>query len=91
MWQGALCGLLALAACFAAGRWVLGRLFGFVANSGSPAALRCLSFFVIFGAVFAFQSLGLPGTVGAFLAGVLLSETAYRQTVDAAISPVRED
>lgn len=89
--QAILRTILALGIVAFSGRLVLGKLFSFVASAGSPVALRCLSFFAIFGMCYLFEAFGLPSTLGAFLAGVLLSETAYRQQVDAVISPVRED
>mmetsp|Transcript_31973 Transcript_31973/g.106055 ORF Transcript_31973/g.106055 Transcript_31973/m.106055 type:complete len:861 (+) Transcript_31973:101-2683(+) len=89
--QAVLRTILALGIASITGRLVLGKLFSFVATAGSPVALRCLCFFAIFGICYIFEAFGLPSTLGAFLAGVLLSETAYRQQVDAVISPVRED
>lgn len=89
--QAALRTALALAIAALTGRLVLGKLFSFVATAGSPVALRALSFCAVFGICYIFEAFGLPSTLGAFLAGVLLSETAYRQQVDAVISPLRED
>jgi len=50
-----------------------------------------LSFFAVLSMCYIFQIFSLSNTLGAFLAGVLLSETAYKEQVDAAISPIRED
>jgi len=73
------------------GRKFLAQAFGFVAASGSAAALRALSFLTVLGMCFIFDLCHLSNTLGAFLAGVLLGETPYREQVDAAISPIRED
>jgi len=82
---------LALTIAVVNGKLLLDWLFSFVASAGSAVALRSLCFCTIFGICFIFEQFGLPGTLGAFLAGVLLSETAYRQQVRAVIAPVRED
>ncbi|CAE8591376.1 unnamed protein product, partial [Polarella glacialis] len=82
---------LALGIAAINGRLFLNWLFSFVAEAQSPVALRSLSFLAIFGTCYVFEAFGLPSTLGAFLSGVLLSETAYRQQVETVISPIRED
>eukprot|EP00930_Biecheleria_cincta_P084696 TRINITY_DN74147_c0_g1_i1.p1 TRINITY_DN74147_c0_g1~~TRINITY_DN74147_c0_g1_i1.p1 ORF type:complete len:840 (+),score=152.46 TRINITY_DN74147_c0_g1_i1:50-2569(+) len=72
-------------------RYVVSPLFGFVARARSKVAMRALSFFAVLSMCYIFQIFSLSNTLGAFLAGVLLSETAYKEQVDAAISPIRED
>jgi len=83
--------LLALSPLFLGGRYLLAKSFSFVAESGNTVALRALSFFTVLGMCYMFQIFSLSNTLGAFLAGVILSETAYREQVNAAISPIRED
>jgi CPA2 family monovalent cation:H+ antiporter-2 len=73
------------------GRFVLSRVFCFVADAGSPVAIQALSFLTVFRICFVFQVFGLSNTLGAFVAGVLLSGTAFCEQVHAAISPIRED
>uniref|UniRef100_A0A7S2VMR7 RCK N-terminal domain-containing protein n=1 Tax=Zooxanthella nutricula TaxID=1333877 RepID=A0A7S2VMR7_9DINO len=83
--------LLALSPLLLGGRFLLSKMFAFVAESGNTVALRSLSFFTVLGMCYMFQVFSLSNTLGAFLAGVILSETAYRESVEIAISPIRED
>lgn len=83
--------LLALSPLFLGGRFLLAKMFSFVASAGNTVALRALSFFTVLGMCYMFQVFSLSNTLGAFLAGVILSETAYRDQVEVAISPIRED
>merc|ERR1719401_3267663 len=83
--------LLALSPLLLGGRFLLSKMFSFVAESGNTVALRSLSFFTVLGMCYMFQVFSLSNTLGAFLAGVILSETAYRESVEIAISPIRED
>lgn len=48
-----------------------------------------ISLATILGMSFLTEGLGLSNTLGAFLAGVLLSETSFRHTVETEVSPVR--
>lgn len=83
--------VFALALAFGIGRLLLERLFSGVAESKSAVSMRALSFFTVFGMCYMFELCGLSKTLGAFLAGVLLAETAFQQEVDRVISPIRED
>jgi len=83
--------LLALSPLFLGGRFLLAKMFSFVAEAGNTVALRALSFFTVLGMCYMFQIFSLSNTLGAFLAGVILSETAYREQVEVAIAPIRED
>lgn len=73
------------------GHLLLDWLFSFVAARGGAVALRSLSFCTIFGICFIFEAFGLPGTLGAFLSGVLLAGTGFKQQVNTVIAPVRDD
>eukprot|EP00442_Polarella_glacialis_P018297 CAMPEP_0115069104 /NCGR_PEP_ID=MMETSP0227-20121206/12371_1 /TAXON_ID=89957 /ORGANISM="Polarella glacialis, Strain CCMP 1383" /LENGTH=832 /DNA_ID=CAMNT_0002455467 /DNA_START=1 /DNA_END=2500 /DNA_ORIENTATION=+ len=83
--------LLAVGPLLLCGRYLLDPVFSFVAQAKNTVALRALSFFTVLGMCYIFQIFSLSNTLGAFLAGVLLAETAFREQVDAAISPIRED
>ncbi|MEN8236990.1 MAG: cation:proton antiporter, partial [Pseudomonadota bacterium] len=82
----AICALLVI---LAAGRLVLRPLYRTVASIDNPELFIAVTLLVVLmtGVVTAF--VGLPMELGAFLAGMLLSETEYRHQVEADIHPFR--
>lgn len=69
------------------GRFILNPIMKLVAKLKSREAfLLAIMIMIIVGAV-ALDLMGLPNGLGAFLAGMLLSETIYRHQVSAEISP----
>jgi len=71
------------------GRFILNRIFFVVARSKSQEAFLSLILLTVTGMSILTEGLGLSNTLGAFLAGVLLSETKYRYQVEADIVPFR--
>lgn len=71
------------------GRLFLRRLFEVVAQSRSAETFVALCLLTVTGASLLTQKLGLSDSMGAFTAGVLLSETSYRTQVEADIRPFR--
>ena len=69
---------LALSGIALTGRFALNPLFRTVAAAGSQEAFLGLILLISLGMSFLTEGLGLSNTLGAFLAGVLLSETKYR-------------
>jgi len=80
---------LALGSIALAGRYLLGYLFRTVAASNSQEAFLGLVLLTVLSMSFMTEGLGLSNTLGAFLAGVMLSETKYRHQVEADIAPFR--
>jgi monovalent cation:H+ antiporter-2, CPA2 family len=80
---------LALASIAFAGRVVLNPLFKIVAQAQSQEAFLGVVLLTVLSMSFMTEGLGLSNTLGAFLAGVLLSETKYRYQVEADIAPFR--
>ncbi|KAG7352257.1 glutathione-regulated potassium-efflux system K+/H+ antiporter [Nitzschia inconspicua] len=80
---------IALGAIAAAGRYLLNPLFKIVASSRSQEAFLGVILLTVLSMSFMTEGLGLSNTLGAFLAGVLLSETKYRYQVEADIAPFR--
>ena len=72
-----------------AGRFALNPMFKTVASANSQEAFLGLVLLTAMGMSFLTEGLGLSNTLGAFLAGVLLSETKYRYQVEADIAPFR--
>ena len=76
---------MALSGIALAGRFALNPLFKIVAAAGSQEAFLGVILLTALGMSFLTEGLGLSNTLGAFLAGVLLSETKYRYQIEADI------
>jgi glutathione-regulated potassium-efflux system protein KefB len=79
----------ALFALIAAGRWLLDPLFGLIARAGAREVLTAAALLVVLGSALFLHVAGLSMAMGAFLAGVLLSESNYRHQLEADIEPFR--
>src|SRR5690606_38661213 len=79
----------ALAAIVLIGRYVLQPVFRIVASTSGPEVFFGLTLLVVLGTAAATQGVGLQLTLGAFLAGLLLSETEFRHQIEADILPFR--
>jgi glutathione-regulated potassium-efflux system protein KefB len=82
-------GLLSVAALVIAGRFLLNPLFRVLANVGAREVMTAAALLVVLGAAYAMQLGGLSMAMGAFVAGVLLSESIYRHQLEAEIQPFR--
>lgn len=71
------------------GKNVLDRFFLLVAKSKSQEAFLAVILLTVIALSTITEGLGLSGTLGAFLAGTLLSETKYTPQVEADIAPFR--
>jgi monovalent cation:proton antiporter-2 (CPA2) family protein len=80
-------GILALVVI--AGRYFLHPLLHRMARSGSPEVFTASAVLIVLGAAMATEHAGLSMAMGAFLAGLLISESAYRHQVIAEIQPFR--
>ena len=80
---------MALGSIAFAGRVILNPLFNLVAQSNSQEAFLGVVLLTVLSMSFITEGLGLSNTLGAFLAGVLLSETKYRYQIEADIAPLR--
>jgi CPA2 family monovalent cation:H+ antiporter-2 len=80
---------MALGAIGLTGRFLLNPLFKIVAEAKSQEAFLGVILLTVLSMSFMTEGLGLSNTLGAFLAGVLLSETKYRYQVEADIAPFR--
>lgn len=89
VWQSVGIALAALAALIAAGRWLLDPLFGLIARAGAREVLTAAALLIVLGSALFMQAAGLSMAMGAFLAGVLLSESSFRHQLEADIEPFR--
>jgi len=79
----------ALAALLAAGMWLLNPLFRVLASAKAREVMTAAALLVVLGAALLMQLGGLSMAMGAFLAGVLLSESTFRHQLEADVEPFR--
>lgn len=79
----------ALALLIAAGVWLLNPLFRILARARAREVMTAAALLVVLGAALLMQLGGLSMAMGAFLAGVLLSESTFRHQLEADIEPFR--
>ncbi|MCX5512451.1 potassium transporter [Kaistia algarum] len=78
-----------VAALLAAGRWLLNPMFRILARANAREVMTAAALLVVLGAAYVMQLGGLSMALGAFLAGVLLSESSFRHQLEADIEPFR--
>ena len=88
-WQSIGIGLLSIAGLIAAGYWLLNPLFKVLAAAKAREVMTAAALLVVLGAALLMQVSGLSMAMGAFLAGVLLSESTFRHQIEADIEPFR--
>jgi glutathione-regulated potassium-efflux system protein KefB len=81
--------LAAVAALVGAGRFLLNPMFRLLAAAEAREVMTAAALLVVLGAALAMQIGGLSMAMGAFLAGVLLSESTFRHQLEADIEPFR--
>ena len=82
-------GLAAIAALILAGRYLLDPMFRLLARFGAREVMTAAALLVVLGAAVLMQAGGLSMAMGAFLAGVLLSESSFRHQLEADVEPFR--
>ena len=88
-WQAGLIAIGAVALVFAAGKWLMNPIFGVLAASGAREVMTAAALLVVLGAAVFMDWAGLSMGMGAFLAGVLLSESTFRHQLEADVEPFR--
>lgn len=81
--------IMAFAIVIFAGRYILNPLFAFLARTGSGEVMTAAALLVVLGAALLMQVAGMSMALGAFLAGLLLSESRFRHELEADIEPFR--
>ncbi|MDO9563188.1 MAG: cation:proton antiporter, partial [Bradyrhizobium sp.] len=82
-------GLASIAGLVLAGRYLLDPLFGLLGKARAREVMTAAALFVVLGSALAMQLGGLSMAMGAFLAGVLLSESSFRHQLEADVEPFR--
>lgn len=86
---GVAVGLAAIAALVLAGRYLLDPMFRLLARFGAREVMTAAALLVVLGSAVLMQAGGLSMAMGAFLAGVLLSESSFRHQLEADVEPFR--
>jgi len=79
----------ALVGLYVAGRYLLNPLFRLLSAARAREVMTAAALAVVLGAAWVMDAAGLSMAMGAFLAGVLLSESAYRHQLEADVEPFR--
>lgn len=88
-WSGALKAALVIGALVLSARFALNSILRLVASSGSREAFAATALFLVAAVSLAVAWAGMPMGLGAFLAGALLAESAYRHQIETDIEPFR--
>jgi glutathione-regulated potassium-efflux system protein KefB len=80
-------GLATIAAVVVIGRYLLDFLLRLVALSRVKEAMTAAALLTVVGVTLIMQQVGLPASLGAFIAGALLAESSYRHQLEADIAP----
>jgi glutathione-regulated potassium-efflux system protein KefB len=82
-------GLASIGGLVLAGLYLLNPLFRILAESRAREVMTAAALLVVLGSALAMELGGLSMAMGAFLAGVLLSESTFRHQLEADIEPFR--
>src|SRR5690606_40010504 len=82
-------GVTAIVALVVAGLYLLNPLFRILADAHAREVMTAAALLVVLGAALVMQLSGLSMAMGAFLAGVLLSESTFRHQLEADVEPFR--
>lgn len=88
-WQVVAVAVVAVATVVVAGRWLLNPMFRVLAAARAREVMTAAALLVVLGSALLMQSAGLSMAMGAFLAGVMLSESSFRHQLEADIEPFR--
>lgn len=80
-------GVAAIAAILIGGRFLMNPLFKAIGGAKTPEVFTATALLIVAGTAFIAQKAGLSPSLGAFMAGVLLSESEYRHELQADIAP----
>ena len=89
IWMTVGLALAAVAAVYVIGKWALNPVFRILARYGGREVMTAGALLVVLGSAWAMDIGGLSMAMGAFLAGVLLSESSFRNQLEADVEPFR--
>ena len=88
-WSGPLLALAALLLLLAVSRWCLEPFFALLAKTRTREVLTAGALLVVLCAALLMEYVGLSMAMGAFLAGVMLSNSSYQHQIESDIEPFR--
>ena len=86
-WLDVVKGLAAIALILGGGRYLMRPLFRAIGGASSPELFTTAALLIVTGTALLAQAAGLSPSLGAFLAGVMLSDSEYRHELQADIAP----
>lgn len=88
-WLAALRALLLIVVIIVGGNYSLRPILRYIANTGMREIFIAFALFLIMGVAMLMEYVGLSMGLGAFLAGVLLADSEYRQELELDIEPFK--
>src|SRR6185295_20076462 len=85
--KSALVAILSILGVVVVGRFLLSRLYRFVAATGVPEAMTASALLTVVGVALIMEAVGLSAALGSFIAGALLADSEYRHQIEADIAP----
>lgn len=82
-------GVATIVGLILAGRYLLDPLLRLIGQTKVREMMTVVTLFIVLGAALVMQAGGMSMAMGAFLAGVLLSESSFRHQLEADIEPFR--
>lgn len=89
LWQRMAIAAVSLSALVIIGLWLLNPLFRVLAQARAREVMTAAALLVVLGAALLMEIGGLSMAMGAFVAGVLLSESTFRHQLEVDIEPFR--
>ena len=89
LWRSIGIAAVSLAALVGVGLWLLNPMFRLLARARAREVMTAAALLVVLGAALLMELGGLSTAMGAFVAGVLLSESSFRHQLEADVEPFR--
>ena len=89
LWMDTLLVLGAVTAIILAGRFLVGPIFRFIADTRLREVLTAAALLLVIAIALAMEMVGLSAALGTFLAGVVLAENEYRHELESNIEPFK--
>ena len=88
-WTSIAIALGAVVGLVVTGKWLMNPIFRLISKAHIREMMTAAALLVVLGAALAMEASGLSMAMGAFVAGVMLSESAFRHQLEADIEPFR--
>jgi glutathione-regulated potassium-efflux system ancillary protein KefC len=88
-WRAALVGIALIAAVWTAGRFLLRPALRYIANARLREVFVGAALLLVIGVALLMEAAGLSMALGAFLAGVILADSEYREELEIDLEPFK--